>query len=246
MTPNSGSTIADVLVDGQSVGAVASYTFTNVTTSHTIAASFAADSQGPAVHVNSPNGTESLQRFTNATLTWTATDNIGVTTVDLALSRSGPGGPFVDIATGIPNSGSRTWQVTGPGTTNAWLRVTARDAMQNLGSDLSDAAFEIVDAVSSVESGPVTEVMLLPVVPNPTLGPARVAYALPQAGAVRLRVLDVRGRVVATLADGARNPGRYAVRWDGTAAADHIAAGLYFIELQAAGKHLTRRVLVVR
>src|SRR5439155_3248004 len=32
--------IADVLVDGSSVGAVSSYTFTNVTTDHTIAASF--------------------------------------------------------------------------------------------------------------------------------------------------------------------------------------------------------------
>src|SRR5207248_2410867 len=33
-------TIADVLVDGSSVGAVASYTFSNVTANHTIAASF--------------------------------------------------------------------------------------------------------------------------------------------------------------------------------------------------------------
>jgi hypothetical protein len=35
--------VADVLVDGASVGAVTSYTFTNVTANHTIAASFAAD-----------------------------------------------------------------------------------------------------------------------------------------------------------------------------------------------------------
>src|SRR5439155_12373445 len=35
--------IADVLVDGVSVGAVSSYTFSNVTAAHTIAASFAID-----------------------------------------------------------------------------------------------------------------------------------------------------------------------------------------------------------
>src|SRR5439155_13408053 len=35
--------IADVLVDGASVGPVGSYTFTNVTAGHTIAASFAVD-----------------------------------------------------------------------------------------------------------------------------------------------------------------------------------------------------------
>ncbi len=38
---NTGYHIADVLVDGSSVGAVASYTFTNVIANHTIAASFA-------------------------------------------------------------------------------------------------------------------------------------------------------------------------------------------------------------
>ena len=35
--------VADVLVDGVSVGALTSYTFTNVTANHTIAASFAID-----------------------------------------------------------------------------------------------------------------------------------------------------------------------------------------------------------
>lgn len=41
ITPNSGYHVADVLVDAVSAGAVTSYTFMNVTTDHTIAASFA-------------------------------------------------------------------------------------------------------------------------------------------------------------------------------------------------------------
>ena len=40
ITPNSGYSIADVVVDGFSVGAVNSYTFNNVTANHTISASF--------------------------------------------------------------------------------------------------------------------------------------------------------------------------------------------------------------
>jgi hypothetical protein len=42
ITPDAGYKVADVLVDGASVGAVAAYTFRAVTASHTIAASFAA------------------------------------------------------------------------------------------------------------------------------------------------------------------------------------------------------------
>ena len=43
ITPAAGYHVADVLVDGVSVGAVTTYTFTNVTADHTIAASFAID-----------------------------------------------------------------------------------------------------------------------------------------------------------------------------------------------------------
>src|SRR5206468_6570889 len=40
ITPDTCHTIANVLVDGSSVGAVSSYSFTNVTANHTILASF--------------------------------------------------------------------------------------------------------------------------------------------------------------------------------------------------------------
>ncbi len=43
ITPNSHYHVADVLVDGGSVGAVTSYTFNNVTSNHTISATFAID-----------------------------------------------------------------------------------------------------------------------------------------------------------------------------------------------------------
>src|SRR5207244_2520546 len=43
ITPDAHYHIADVLVDGRSVGAVASFTFNEVTSGHTIAASFAID-----------------------------------------------------------------------------------------------------------------------------------------------------------------------------------------------------------
>ena len=43
ITPDARYHVADVLVDGVSVGAVTSYTFTNVTANHTIAATFAID-----------------------------------------------------------------------------------------------------------------------------------------------------------------------------------------------------------
>jgi hypothetical protein len=46
ITANSGYHISDILVDGSSVGAVSSYTFNNVTTDHTISATFDRTSSG--------------------------------------------------------------------------------------------------------------------------------------------------------------------------------------------------------
>ena len=47
ITPATGCQVSSVLVDGASVGAVTSYAFSDVTTNHTISASFAAANQPP-------------------------------------------------------------------------------------------------------------------------------------------------------------------------------------------------------
>ena len=56
ITPDLGYHVADVLVDGVSVGAVTTYDFTNVTADHTIEASFAIDTFTVTASVNGGNG----------------------------------------------------------------------------------------------------------------------------------------------------------------------------------------------
>ena len=53
ITPSSGYAISNVLVDGVSVGAVSSYTFSNVNANHTISASFKSTAQIPFTDVKS-------------------------------------------------------------------------------------------------------------------------------------------------------------------------------------------------
>jgi len=54
ITPNTGYQIDDVLVDGSSMGAVSSYTFTNVTQDHTIYATFVSDPSGIVIEFEDP------------------------------------------------------------------------------------------------------------------------------------------------------------------------------------------------
>lgn len=85
------------------------------------------------------------------------------------------------------------------------------------------------------------------VAPNPGGGPSEVAFALGQAARVRIAVFDVAGREVKALADGPRAAGEHRVRWDGRAAdGTPVAAGVYFVRLEAGETRDARRVVVQR
>jgi hypothetical protein len=198
----------------------------------------------PTVAVTSPNGGEVVTVGTSATLSWTASDNAAVTGVDLELSRTGSGGPYEPLATGIANSGSFNWNVTGPVSSNALLRATARDAATNSTPDVSDAEFSIADP-TGVDDGPVTTFALSPVLPNPARGAARFHIALPHEANVRLAVHDVQGRELFVLADGSYPAGRHSLDWPGRSGA-RLDPGLYFVRFTAVGRTMVRRFVVVR
>lgn len=79
---------------------------------------------------------------------------------------------------------------------------------------------------------PPTVFSLGPVVPNPFNPHARIVFQVPRRSNVRLRVLDVTGRLVRTLEDRVVPPGRYSALWNGTNESQHrVASGVYFVEM---------------
>jgi hypothetical protein len=82
------------------------------------------------------------------------------------------------------------------------------------------------------------------IAPSPTTGEARVEFSLPQAGHVKVDVIDVRGREVASLANQDMEPGSHHLAWSakGSAAA---AAGTYFLRYEALGRTMVRKFVVV-
>ncbi|WP_420455537.1 reprolysin-like metallopeptidase [Rubrivirga sp.] len=99
----------------------------------------------------------------------------------------------------------------------------------------------IGSGLASAEAG-VAEVELSAVAPNPSSGGARVSFAVPEAGAVRVAVYDVRGREVAVLVDGTMAAGRH----EAVLSSGSLAAGVYVVRLEAGGQVLTRQAVVVR
>jgi len=92
-----------------------------------------------------------------------------------------------------------------------------------------------------------TSVVLGSPVPNPFRTGTSIRFALPRAGPVRLDVFDVAGRRVATPLDGPRPAGVHVLAWNGTDASGRpVAAGVYFVRLQAGGTVRAAKVLRLR
>jgi len=115
ITPDTGYSINDVLVDGSSVGAVSSYTFTNITQNHTISATFKADVNHAPVITSTP--VTSATKNQAYTYDVNATDSDGDTLV-YSLTTT-PSGMSINSSTGLI-----TWTPTAAGNYNVTVRVS--------------------------------------------------------------------------------------------------------------------------
>jgi len=100
------------------------------------------DSTPPDVTVIAPNGGEILTGNTATTVEWTATDESGVSGINLFISLDG-GVTYKPVALGISNTGSHVWFPANRPTPNAIFLVEAVDNAFNYGGDVSDAPFTI-------------------------------------------------------------------------------------------------------
>ena len=78
--------------------------------------------------------------------------------------------------------------------------------------------------------------------PNPFNGIASIAYDLPAAGAVAIRIFDRSGRLVSILNEGNTPPGRHTITWN----AAGLPSGVYLIQLRAGENLATREAVLIR
>lgn len=106
--------------------------------------------------------------------------------------------------------------------------------------------------VSGVDDGTTAPLPDLParlalaVAPNPVVRSATFQWELPQAGHVNVGVYDASGRQVAALADETYPAGRHELTWNtGDRPGGRLAAGVYFVRLEAGRQSISRKLLIV-
>jgi hypothetical protein len=98
----------------------------------------------------------------------------------------------------------------------------------------------------SPNQGPLVTRLYVPQ-PNPFGAHLAIRYSLAAEGRVVLRVHDLTGRVVRTLANGVMRPGRYSLNWRGTDdRGRELARGVYFCRFSAGGYRATEKLVLQR
>ena len=78
--------------------------------------------------------------------------------------------------------------------------------------------------------------------PNPFNPSTTISYDISSEMNVNINVYDVQGRMVAELASGVRDQGRYEVMWN----ADNSSTGIYFVQLIAGSTTKTQKIMLVK
>lgn len=137
ITPIAGYAISNVVIDNTSQGAISTYTFNNVTTNHTIGATFAFS----AVTVLSPNGGEVIPSGGSFAIQWGAP----AAAVKFNLSHTLDGSSYTTIANGVTGT-TYNWTVPKPSANSALCKVKIvglTSSNQTVGTDFSDGNFTI-------------------------------------------------------------------------------------------------------
>jgi hypothetical protein len=87
-----------------------------------------------------------------------------------------------------------------------------------------------------------SQYILYPAFPNPFNPSAQITFALPKTEIISLKIFNLMGQEVVTLADGMQSAGTHVVSFDGSA----LPSGIYFYRLQAGSFVQTHKMVLLK
>ncbi len=206
-----------------------------------------ADLLPPAVQVTGPAaGTQHSQGHL-LPVAWQADDDVGVVHARVWLSLDG-GQSFDLLLAEGPLAGEIAWTIDVPPGEPSYagrIRVQVLDAAQRQATAESAQDFFILTGPTAA---PVpSQLRLVQNHPNPFNPRTVIAYDLPRAQAVELRVYDLQGKLVATLVKGEQAAGRHEVVWQGLDdRGGQAASGMYLYRLTTADGEQVRKMTLLK
>ena len=155
-----------------------------------------------------PRGGERFYGGSVRFIEWYGGVPAGAGAVSLAISTTGPNGPWSTIATGLPNGGRFQWTVPQTPSTNCYIRYIIASG-PSADTAITPRPFEIM-GVGTREQEQAEENNLSVSV---TGGKAIITLSLAEDSDIRLSVYDARGALCGILAEARLNAGRHFFTW---------------------------------
>ncbi len=195
--------------------------------------------------------------FTSATTTmpidlfvpeYQAEDGIGAGNTDLRVAYSTDGrATWIGMAQTVPDTTFETDSAIRPDSlaSGSWVQITGTsEVFVALARATGTTTNTLEYTATGIEegNGVPASFMLGQNYPNPFNPATSIRFGLDKPGFTAVRVYDMLGRLVTTLAEGMMAPGFHTVTWN----ADGASSGLYFYTLQSGEKMQTRKMLLMK
>ena len=89
-----------------------------------------------------------------------------------------------------------------------------------------------------------TSQFALRIAPNPFTTTTSISYSLPNPGDVSLKLYDITGKLVSTLAGGYHSAGNYSLQLTANSSQQKLAAGIYVMRLDSDSYHATEKLII--
>lgn len=193
-----------------------------------------------------------ISRFDPATVsdevryTWVILDSVSLTSGRRISSNNNGLNPMLSLTHG------QLWgimqSISGQATTREYSflwYVEATDGLFTTNSDPSPGHYISMnaDAITSVKTSPrPTAMSLSQNYPNPFNPSTTIRFTTSKRSAISLKVFDLLGSEVATIHQGMLDAGEHTVQFDASA----LRSGVYVYRLDAEGKSISRRMVVMK
>jgi hypothetical protein len=206
-----------------------------------------ADTIDPLVDLTAPVPGANYNGGPLSTIEWTDSDNVGVTNTFIYYSPdAGVTWPTLLGEGGLTSPYSPIWD-DATNSTDALIKIVCFDDALNVNYDVMGGTFTLdVETGVNVDDLP-SRVALTQNHPNPFNPATEIIFALPVKQPITLKVYDVAGREVATLAHGVLGAGTHTIMWRGEDdQGARVSSGLYFYRLSTDTGDQTRKMMLLK
>jgi hypothetical protein len=103
------------------------------------------------------------------------------------------------------------------------------------------------ESLNDPGSGTAGESMTIRAYPNPFNPETNIEYQLNSSSQVSIKIFNIQGKQIRSLADTYRQAGTYNLKWDGlNDSSTQVPSGVYFVRITAGNETLNHRIVMMK